>query len=135
MKEELVTMLEEELGHSIELAGQLGTSDGRKQEIENVIKLAESLNAIDQTRNKNEDDQARQILEQHRIQTANEVELQKSKRKVGDYLLEAFKTVAPTVLSLLAYNVFQKRILFFEENGRIISTAGRELHLPNIFKK
>lgn len=135
MKEELVTLLEDELARSVKMAGGLATSDARKQEIENAIKLTEALNAIDQTKNKSEDDQNRQTLEEYRIRSANEVEVQKCKRSVGDYMLEAFKVIAPTVISLVGYNLFQKRVLLFEENGRIVSTAGRELHLPNFFKK
>ena len=135
MKQELITLLEENLEDSLDRASGLETTDARKQEIDNAIKLAEALNAIDQTKNKSEDDQNRQTLEEYRIRSANEVEVQKCKRSVSDYVLEAFKVIAPTVISLVGYNLFQKRVLLFEENGRIVSTAGRELHLPNFFKK
>ena len=135
MNEKLITLLEENLEDSLTRAEDLDTGEVRKQEIDNAIKLAETLNAIDQTKNKSEDDQNRQTLEEYRIRSANEVEIQKCKRSLSDYMLEAFKVIAPTVLSLVGYNLFQKRVLLFEENGRIVSTAGRELHLPNFFKK
>ena len=135
MKKELVTKLEDEAERCIEKAVSLPIGENaRKQEIENATKIVEVLNAIDQTTHKSEDDQDRITLEQKRIQTTNEVELQKCKRKAGDYALEIFKVVVPIVITCAAYGVFQERLLVFEKDGRVVSTAGRELHLPNLFR-
>lgn len=64
-----------------------------------------------------------------------ELEGQKLKPSWKKMLIEALKIVGPTIITMIGYDVFQRRVLYFEEHGRIASTAGRELHLPNFMKK
>lgn len=62
---------------------------------------------------------------------------EKERKKEGDSwekVVEIAKIVVPVTVPLLAYNVFQKRVIKFEETGRLVSFAARDLHLPKIFK-
>lgn len=63
-----------------------------------------------------------------------EVERLRRKKSGAEIALEIGKIVVPVAVPIIAYNVFQKRMLKFEEVGHISSTAGRELHLPRFFK-
>lgn len=76
----------------------------------------------------------RRIDEKIKEATVN-AELKKQELTWGKVGIEAMKALAPLSVSLLGYNVFQKRILRFEETGRLTSSASRELHLPNFLKK
>lgn len=52
----------------------------------------------------------------------------------GKVALELGKVIVPTLITIGAYNTFQKRVIKFEETGRLVSTASRELHLPKFGK-
>lgn len=73
-------------------------------------------------------------LEMEKERTKETVELEKKKMEIPKWkiALDVAK-VAVIPLSWLAYGCYQKRILKFEETGRLTSTASRELHLPNVF--
>lgn len=63
-----------------------------------------------------------------------DIERLKRKENASRIAIEVGKILIPTVVPIVAYNLFQKRILKFEETGRLSSTAARELHLPKFFK-
>ncbi len=65
------------------------------------------------------------------------VEHEKNEMPTWKIALEVAKLAIPVVsgvMSIVAYDKFQKRMFDFEENGHICSTAGRELHLPKFWK-
>lgn len=63
-----------------------------------------------------------------------EVEKLKKKESFSRMMIESAKIIVPTLVPIIAYNIFQKRVMKYEETGRIVSTAGRELHLPKFMK-
>lgn len=66
-----------------------------------------------------------------------EIEQMKRKKSKVEIVIEIGKIAVPAVITIggyIAYDKFQKRVLKFEETGRIVSTAGRELHLPRFMK-
>lgn len=64
------------------------------------------------------------------------IELEEKKMQIPWWrtCLDMAKIVVPVVVPIMAYNIFQERVLKFEETGRITSTAGRDLHLPRFMK-
>lgn len=75
-------------------------------------------------------------LKVEKLRQANALEMERTKRKeaASRIAVEWAKVIIPTVVPIVAYNIFQKRVMKFEETGRICSTAGRELHLPKFHK-
>ena len=81
-----------------------------------------------------EDKENRTAVEKEKIAASIEVESKKNEMTKPRMALEIAKIIVPTVLPMIAYGIFQRRVLEFEETGRINSTAGRELHLPRFMK-
>lgn len=98
------------------------------------IDLVELLITADKNNMDYCDKQDRLKVEKEKNDDMTEMERNKQKLTWGKVGLELCKVLLPTCVSIAAYDVFQKRILKFEETGRIVSTAGRELHLPKFFK-
>lgn len=111
----------------------LDTKDG-KEALTKATALTELLITADKDNYDYFDKEDRRRIEDEKNKAAAEIEREKSKLTWGRVGLEMGKVIAPMLMSLVAYNVFQKRVLKFEETGRINSTAGRELHFPRIFK-
>lgn len=66
-----------------------------------------------------------------------EIEEMKRKKSKTEIALDVAKIAVPAIMTIWGYreyDKFQKRVLKFEETGRIVSTAGRELHLPKFMK-
>lgn len=80
------------------------------------------------------DKQERREIERQKNEAQIAVERDKQKLTWSRIGFEMAKVVVPTLVSIFAYDVFQKRIMKFEETGRICTTAGRELHLPRFMK-
>lgn len=59
---------------------------------------------------------------------------EKSIKGKGEAILEWAKVLVPVIIPIIAYDIFQRRVLKFEEDGSICSSAGRQLHLPKFFK-
>lgn len=110
-----------------------GSKEG-KEALAKSINLVELLIATDKDNADYYDKQERRRIEEERNKAQNETERDKQKLTWGRVGLEMAKVVVPLVVSFAGYNVFQKRVLKFEETGRISSTAGRELHLPKFMK-
>lgn len=66
--------------------------------------------------------------------TALSVEEERNTISYKRMWLEIAKIVVPTVIPMIAYGVYQKKVLEFEENGKITSTPGRGMHLPKFWK-
>lgn len=111
----------------------IGSKEG-KESLTKATHLVELLITTDRDTDDFTDKQERRRIEEERNKSQNETERDKQKLTWGRVGLEMAKVVVPLVVSFAGYNVFQKRILRFEETGRLTSTAGRELHLPRIIK-
>ena len=109
------------------------TKEG-KDRLAKSIHLVELLINTDRDNAEYYDKQERRRIEEERNEAMNETERDKQKLTWGRVGLEMAKVVVPLVVSFAGYNVFQKRILKFEETGRLTSTASRELHLPKFMK-
>lgn len=135
MTEETYNMLEEAAQVQLTNVQTLdaGSKEG-KEALAKSIHLVELLVTADKDNADYYDKQERRRIEEERNKAQNETERDKQKLTWGRVGLEMAKVIAPLVVSFAGYNVFQKRILKFEETGRISSTAGRELHLPRVFK-
>lgn len=110
-----------------------GSKEG-KEALAKSLHLVELLINVDKDADDFHDKQERRRIEEERNKAQNETERDKQKLTWGRVGLEMAKVVVPLVVSFAGYNVFQKRVLKFEETGRISSTAGRELHLPKFMK-
>lgn len=63
-----------------------------------------------------------------------EIEREKQRSCFSKVILELLKIGVPTILPLMVWRVSFKEMIKFEETGRFVSTACKELHLPKIFK-
>lgn len=135
MTDETYTMLEEAAQVQLKNVETLdaGSKEG-KEALAKSIHLVELLITADKDNAEYYDKQERRRIEEERNKAQNETERDKQKLTWGRVGLEMAKVVVPLVVSFAGYNVFQKRVMKFEETGRITSTAGRELHLPKIMK-
>ena len=135
MTEETYGMLERAVQAQLEKVETLdaGSKEG-KEALVKSLHLVELLIATDKDNADYYDKQERRRIEEDRNKAINETERDKQKLTWGRVGLEMAKVVVPLVVSFAGYNVFQKRVLKFEETGRISSTAGRELHLPKFMK-
>lgn len=139
MTEETKKLLEEQI--QIGLEGLSWTCIGkdadesRSRTVGDVAKLIEKLNEAEQNDEKRSDNQERREIDRERNQSTVELERQKQDLTWKRFGIEVAKIIIPVTVPLIAYSIYQKRLLKFEETGRVCSTAGRELHLPKIFNK
>lgn len=135
MTEETYNMLEKAAQVQLEGVETLdaGSKEG-KEALTKSIHLVELLITADKDNSDYYDKQERRRIEEERNKAQNETERDKQKLTWDRVGLEMAKVIVPLIVSLAGYNVFQKRVLKFEETGRISSTAGRELHLPKFMK-
>ncbi len=116
-------------------AFDLGTKQsGDADAASNAIKMAELLIAADKNIDDYYDKVERREIERLKAKEMAEIERNKQKITWGRAALELAKVIAPVIVSMIGYNEFQKRLLKFEETGRVTSTAGRDLHLPKFMK-
>ena len=136
MREETYNLLETAVAnHLTNLESMDEGDENRDQYYKETVGLAEKLIAADKDANEAWDKQERRELERKRNDDANEIERDKQElgwKRIG---FEMAKVVVPVVISMIGYNAFQKRVMKYEETGRISSTAGRELHLPSFMKR
>ena len=135
MTEETYSLLEEAAQVQLRQVTKIDpeTKEG-KDRLVNSIHLVELLINTDRDNAEYYDKQERRRIEEERNKAMKETERDKQKLTWGRVGLEMAKVVVRLVVSFAGYNVFQKRILKFEETGRLTSTASRELHLPKCFK-
>lgn len=85
-----------------------------------------------------------QQLEIEKLKLENQLEIEKIKAEASkskeekptklQQALEWAKVIVPTVVPIIAYGIYQERMLKFEETGTIHSKVGREMHLPKFMK-
>lgn len=109
-------------------------SKERQAAVQDVRALVSALNETDSTMADWTDKQEKRRIDEEKNRSMAEIEKAKSDLTWKKILLELGKILIPSCISVWAYDKFQKRLLAFEETGRVNSTAGRELHLPKFFK-
>ena len=124
MQKETYEMMEKVLQDKIkEMSEDIITPDKEKLLMSEIKTLNECLGASDQRAidflNKEED---------------RKIEREKNELTWSKIGMEILKTFGPLSLSMLGYNIFQRRVIKFEETGRLVSSASRELHLPKFFR-
>ena len=99
-------------------------------------RIENSLNSEDCTEERRKELEKRKdrLLESASNYVVNVDKNIKPKPTKGETILEWAKVIIPVVVPIFAYDIFQKRVLKFEEDGSICSSAGRQLHLPRFFK-
>lgn len=70
--------------------------------------------------------------EKKKRKTAIEVERQKSKIPWTFRAFDIVKIALPIILGSVTYGIAQKRLLKFEEEGHLTTSAGKDLHLPKM---
>ena len=136
MQQETYDLLERVVTNHLEELDSMSLEDENREEYyKETAGLVERLITADKDSNEAWDKQERRRIEEKRNNEANVLEQDKQKlgwKKIG---FEMAKVVVPVVISMVGYDVFQKRVMKYEETGRISSTAGRELPLPSFMKK
>jgi len=135
MEESLKEGLLDELAHQLELVGNLSPgSDEYEACMKAINDLTKSINSLDQTEMDAFDKQERREADKVKNQQLFELEKSKAKLSWDRVGFEMAKIGVPLVGSGILYLIAQRRVFQFEENGRIVTTGGRELHLPNIWR-
>lgn len=135
MKDGNLEMLEESIEKRLKEIETLEPgSKERQAAVSDAKLLIAAMNETDSTMSDWTDKQEKRRIDENKNRQLAEIEAKKNSLDWKKTVLELLKVVLPTTISIIAYDQFQKRVLYFEENGRINSTAGRELHLPKFFK-
>lgn len=134
MKENIRSALEEFVVRTLQDASNENNAAERGYLISDACRLLDKLSEDEKLRLETLDKEERRNLEAMKNETLSEIEKEKAKISWKKVLFEMSKLLGPVIITMLGYDIFQRRILRFEETGRIASTAGRELHLPRFMK-
>lgn len=132
---ELRERLEQEVQNHLELLNSV--SKGSKEQsvlVEDLTKLVNNIDRLNQSEWEFYDRQERREIDRKKNEAMIELERKKSEISLARASFELAKVIIPPVITIVAYDVFQKRIIKFEETGRLVSTAARELHLPKFLR-
>ena len=127
--------LETEVQRQLELINSV--PKGSKEQAvltEDLTKLVGCIDRLNQTEYEFYDRQERREIDRKKNESMLELENKKSEIGFTRAVFELAKVIIPPVITLVAYDRFQKRIIKFEETGRLVSTAARELHLPKFLR-
>lgn len=111
--------------------------DGSKEDsgrVEQVAQLANLLLAADRDDLEYRDKCERRDLEKEKNETTLKIEREKQRITVGRVIFEMAKAVIPLGITIASYDIWQKRMIKFEETGRFTAAVSREWHLPKIWK-
>lgn len=138
MTRETLEMLEYSVQDSLnEMKGcEIGTKE-RNIATKEATELIDRLIACEHEFTEATDRQERREIDREKNETMVRIEEAKNDMPKWRMAIEIGKVVVPVVVNVtgvIAYSIFQKRLLKFEETGRICSTSGRELHLPKFLK-
>lgn len=138
MTDEIRKAIEERVLDNLRFAIEFdAASAGRKQLDTETSNLIDKLLAVDERDAEIWDKQERRRIEEERNKTTAEIEQNKLDVNWKRMVLEGAKIVVPmltTVISLACYDRYQKRVMEYEKDGTIRTTAGRQLGLPRILK-
>ena len=127
--------LETEVQRQLELINSVPKGSKEQAVItEDLTKLVGCIDRLNQTEYEFYDRQERREIDRKKNESMLELENKKSEIGFTRAVFELAKVIIPPVITLVAYDRFQKRIIKFEETGRLVSTAARELHLPKFLR-
>lgn len=128
MDQTVVTMEELMLSEKIkECLEGIDLQSGTSKDVEERVKMVQELMPL-LTELKAQESKATHDREME------EIEREKQKMRFSKVILELLKIGVPTIIPLMVWRVSFKEMMKFEETGRFVSTASKELHLPKIFK-
>lgn len=127
-------LLEEIAYHLAEIDRLENGSKEQQAMVQDLKMLVDSLNAINQTELNALNESERREIERIKNENLYKLEQEKAKLSWQRTTFEMAKIIVPSIISIAAYDWFQRRIIDFEENGRLTTTASRELHLPKFMK-
>lgn len=133
MGEETRELMEEKLSN---LLAKLDTLSGkeRSEAVADIKLLAAALNEALQIEMEAFDKQEKRRIDEDKNRSFASLEAQKLQFDWKGAGVDIAKAILATLISIKAYSIFQRRVFDFEENGRLTSTASRELHLPRFWK-
>lgn len=135
MKDETMKLLENVISKNLEnLKDSDYDNENRKKIAGETCELLDRLNEAEGKQMEFWDKEDRRELEREKNESMVQIEQEKNVIPKSKMILEIARIVVPVVVPMIAYGIYQKRLLEFEETGRVNSTAGRELHLPKFFK-
>lgn len=110
---------------------EMGTKE-REQAVKEYCQIADSYQKLQSVNLEYCSQMERLKVEKDKTKETSEIERKKLEIPKWKVALDVAK-VAIVPLSWMAYGYYQKRILKFEETGRLTTTASKEFHLPNVF--
>ena len=132
---EIREQLETEVQRQLELIESVPKGSKEQAVItEDLTKLVGCIDRLNKTEYEFYDRQERREIDRKKNESMLELENKKSEIGFTRAAFELAKVIIPPVITLVAYDRFQKRIIKFEETGRLVSTAARELHLPKFLR-
>lgn len=104
-----------------------------KRALEETKVLMELLLVADKQDDEYRDKSEHRNIEDIRNKATAQIERDKISLTWQKVSLELVKAFGPMALQIIAFGVFQARMLRFEEEGRFTSSVSREMHLPNLW--
>lgn len=134
-EKEFLQKLEKVTEAKIKQLGEMKQDDELRGGLtQDVIDLTKVLNEAAQIDAKERDMERQRNNEETRIIEEHKIELFKLDPSAKRVAFEMAKAVVPLIISVVSYGVFQTKLMKYEEEGRIVSTAGRQLSLPRFWK-
>lgn len=135
MKNETLERMEGRILNLIDKAEEFGIESKEGQmAAKEALEWTEKLTALEHDGFDYFDKEDRRKIEREKIEANQKIEEMKQVITWKRVVFELSKALLPVVATMIGYDRFQKRLMKYEENGRIASTAGRELHLPKFLK-
>lgn len=138
MKDETMRLIEERIVDALENGEDYGVdSNERRAYNREALELLEKLTEAEGQNLEYWDKEERRRIEETRNEMMAKLEESKQDVNWKRMILEGGKIAVPiltTVLTLIGYNSFQKRVMEYEKDGTIRSSAGRQLSLPKFMK-
>ena len=120
---ELKDALLEEIAYHLARIDDLDNGSKEQQAMVQDLKmLVDSLNAINQTELNALNESERREIERIKNENLYKLEQEKAKLSWQRTTFEMAKIIVPSIISIAAYDWFQRRIIDFEENGRLTTT-------------
>lgn len=108
--------------------------EGEERGLKIIELMSKQMDVHERTASEIYDKEERRRIDEERNKATAKTEAEKIQLTWKKVLFELAKVVIPTGLSIGAYHVFQKRLLQFEETGRLTSSASKGLNLPKFWR-
>lgn len=134
MNDDLKDALRVEIQNQIDSLNEIKSGSEEEERIyKNVCQLTDRIEKLDSLDAEISDREERREADAKRAKAQLELEREKSKLDWKRAAFEMAKVLVPGFIGGAFYLKAQERVLKFEETGRIVSSAGRDLRLPNLF--